>query len=153
MSERTEAHVAVAASPADVLAVVTDVESYPEWNPEMRAAQVLSRDEQGRPHQVRFTIDAPRVRGDFVFAFSWHGSSGVSWNLVSGDGLESLEGRYVLAQSPTGTDVTYALAVEPAVPVLAMLRRMAEKKLADRALTGLKARVEARTSPGGIPTP
>lgn len=57
--------------------------------------------------------------------------------------LRSLDGSYTLA--PLGadrTEVTYQLAVDVKIPMLGMIKRKAEKVIIDRALAGLKKRVE-----------
>ncbi|MET9499574.1 cyclase, partial [Streptomyces sp. NPDC006552] len=46
----------------------------------------------------------------------------------------------------TGTEVTYSLTVDVKIPMLGMIKRKAEKVIIDRALAGLKKRVESGTS-------
>jgi hypothetical protein len=48
-----------------------------------------------------------------------------------------------LAPKGSGTEVTYELAVDLAVPMLGLLKRKAERRLIDTALKDLKKRVEA----------
>jgi hypothetical protein len=58
--------------------------------------------------------------------------------------LRSLDGSYLL--EPTGpktTEVTYRLTVDVKIPMLGMIKRKAEKVIIDRALAGLKKRVES----------
>jgi hypothetical protein len=43
------------------------------------------------------------------------------------------------------TEVTYRLTVDIKIPVLGMFKRKAEKVIIDRALAGLKKRVESGT--------
>ncbi|HME78564.1 MAG TPA: cyclase, partial [Mycobacterium sp.] len=42
-----------------------------------------------------------------------------------------------------GTDVTYELTVDIAIPMIGLLKRKAERRLIDSALKDLKKRVEA----------
>jgi hypothetical protein len=58
--------------------------------------------------------------------------------------LRSLDGSYLL--KPAGgnaTEVTYRLTVDVKIPMLGMIKRKAEKVIIDRALAGLKKRVES----------
>ena len=54
----------------------------------------------------------------------------------------SQRGRYRLAEDGGTTEVTYTLSVDLSVPLPGMLKRRAEKRIMDQALTGLKRRVE-----------
>ncbi|MDQ6937680.1 MAG: cyclase, partial [Actinomycetota bacterium] len=66
----------------------------------------------------------------------------VRWALVKGTMQKSQRGSYTLVPSAGGTEVTYALAVDLAIPMLGMLKRKAEKVIMDTALKELKKRVE-----------
>ena len=58
--------------------------------------------------------------------------------------LRSLDGSYILKPAGEGTtEVTYRLTVDVKIPMLGMIKRKAEKVIIDRALAGLKKRVEA----------
>lgn len=58
--------------------------------------------------------------------------------------LRSLDGSYLLKPSGAGaTEVTYLLTVDVKIPMLGMIKRKAEKVIIDRALAGLKKRVES----------
>jgi hypothetical protein len=50
---------------------------------------------------------------------------------------------YRLAPKGSGTDVTYELTVDLAIPMIGLLKRKAERRLTDTALKDLKKRVEA----------
>ena len=58
--------------------------------------------------------------------------------------MRGMEGAYELTPSGAGTEVTYRLAVDLAIPMIGMLRRKAEKVIIDTALKGLKKRVESQ---------
>ena len=58
--------------------------------------------------------------------------------------LRQLDGSYVLKPAGAGsTEVTYLLTVDVKIPMLGMIKRKAEKVIIDRALAGLKKRVES----------
>ena len=79
-------------------------------------------------------------------AKDWDGERKVSWTLVKSQMLRALDGSYSLAPAGRGgTEVTYQLAVDVKIPMLGMIKRKAEKVIIDRALAGLKKRVESST--------
>ncbi len=58
--------------------------------------------------------------------------------------LRTLDGVYSLKDLDGGrTEVTYQLTVDVKIPMLGMIKRKAEKVIIDRALDGLKKRVES----------
>lgn len=146
MADRTESSVRVDAAPSDVLAVIADVESYPEWAGGVKSVQVLSRGAAGRPEQVEFVVDNGPIKDTYVLDYTWkvtkRGSGTVAWHLVRADIIKALDGAYELAEDGEVTLVTYQLAVDVKIPMLGMLKRKAEKVIVDTALKDLKKRVE-----------
>lgn len=144
MAEHTSSSITIEAAPADVMGVIADFARYPEWTGEVKEAEILATDDLGRAEQVRLVLDAGAIKDDHVLAYTWHGANEVSWTLVKSQMLRALDGSYVLA--PVGgdrTEVTYRLAVDVKIPLLGMIKRKAEKVIIDRALAGLKKRVES----------
>ena len=94
--------------------------------------------------QVQFSMDAGLLKDTYELAYDWapDGMS-VSWTLVSGQLQKAQEGSYVLRAVPDGTEVTYTLMVDLAVPMIGVLRRKAERVILDTALKELRKRVEA----------
>jgi hypothetical protein len=61
-----------------------------------------------------------------------------------------MSGAYLLKdESGGGTSVTYELAVGLAVPMIAMMKRRAEKTIIDTALKGLRSRAQKVASENG----
>ncbi|ATY95321.1 SRPBCC family protein [Streptomyces bacillaris] len=145
MAEHTSSSITIEAAPADVMAVIADFARYPEWTGEVKEAEVLATDGQGRAEQVRLVLDAGAIKDDHVLSYTWTGDHEVSWTLVKSQMLRSLDGTYALAPLAGGerTEVTYRLAVDVKIPLLGMIKRKAEKVIIDRALAGLKKRVES----------
>ncbi|MEU4467987.1 MULTISPECIES: SRPBCC family protein [unclassified Streptomyces] len=144
MAEHTSSSITIEAAPADVMAVISDFARYPDWTGEVKEAEVLKTDAQGRAEQVRLVMDAGAIKDDQVLAYTWTGGNEVSWTLVKSQMLRSLDGSYLLKPSGAGgTEVTYVLTVDVKIPMLGMIKRKAEKVIIDRALAGLKKRVEA----------
>ncbi|MFJ9975713.1 SRPBCC family protein [Streptomyces cyaneofuscatus] len=145
MAEHTSSSITIEAAPADVMSVIADFARYPEWTGEVKEAEVLAVDDQGRAEQVRLVLDAGAIKDDHVLKYTWLGDKEVSWTLVKSQMLRSLDGTYALAPMAGGvrTEVTYKLAVDVKIPLLGMIKRKAEKVIIDRALAGLKKRVES----------
>ncbi|MFI8432441.1 SRPBCC family protein [Streptomyces sp. NPDC079020] len=145
MAEHTSSSITIEAAPADVMGVIADFARYPEWTGEVKEAEVLATDDRGRAEQVRLVLDAGAIKDDHVLAYTWTGENEVSWSLVKSQMLRALDGTYALAPVGGGdrTEVTYRLAVDVKIPLLGMIKRKAEKVIIDRALAGLKKRVES----------
>ncbi|MEU1046413.1 SRPBCC family protein [Streptomyces sp. NPDC005897] len=143
MAEHTSSSITIEAAPADVMAVIADFARYPDWTGEVKEAQVLATDAEGRAEQVRLVMDAGAIKDDQTLAYTWTGTHEVSWTLVKSQMLRSLDGSYLLRPAGTGTEVTYRLTVDVKIPMLGMIKRKAEKVITDRALAGLKKRVES----------
>ncbi|GHE50870.1 SRPBCC family protein [Streptomyces longispororuber] len=144
MAEHTSSSITIEAAPADVMGVIADFARYPEWTGEVKEAQVLATDDAGRAEQVRLVMDAGAIKDDQTLAYTWNGEHEVSWTLVKSQMLRSLDGSYLLTPAGTGTEVTYRLTVDVKIPMLGMIKRKAEKVIIDRALAGLKQRVESK---------
>ncbi|MEU0854847.1 SRPBCC family protein [Streptomyces griseofuscus] len=143
MAEHTSSSITIEAAPADVMAVIADFARYPDWTGEVKEAEVLKTDERGRAQEVRLVMDAGAIKDDQTLAYTWAGDNEVSWTLVKSQMLRSLDGSYLLAPAGRGgTEVTYRLTVDVKIPMLGMIKRKAEKVIIDRALAGLKKRVE-----------
>lgn len=145
MAEQTESRVTISRPPADVMAVIADLPAYPEWNEEVRSVEILSTDTgSGRPERVRFVLDASPIKDTYVLSYQWDGDRSVRWTLLEASMLAAMDGAYSLTDNgDSTTDVTYRLAVDLNVPVIGLLKRKGEKVVVDRALKGLKRRVES----------
>ncbi|WP_033216809.1 SRPBCC family protein [Kitasatospora phosalacinea] len=142
MAEHTRSSIVIDATPAEVMAVIADFAAYPQWTGEVKEIDVLEAGPDGRAARVRLLLDAGAIRDEHTLAYTWDGDREVSWTLVSSQMLRALDGSYALAPAGKGTEVTYQLAVDVKIPMLGMIKRKAEKVIIDRALAGLKKRVE-----------
>lgn len=149
MAEHTRSSITIQATPAEVMAVITDFDRYPEWTGEVKEAEVLARDERGRAEQVRLLLDAGAIKDEHTLAYQWPDANEVSWSLVKSRMLRTLDGSYRLVPLAGGqrTEVTYQLTVDVKIPMLGSIKRKAEKVIIDRALAGLKSRVESGSDP------
>lgn len=143
MPDRSQQSVVIAAQPAEVMAVIGDFPSYPDWAEGLLVCEVLSRHRDGQADQVRFVIDAGMIQDDYVLAYTWDPAGlRVDWSLVSSQVQRSQTGSYLLVPRDRATEVTYTLSVDVNVPLIAVFRRRAEQAIMDIALKSLKGRVE-----------
>lgn len=143
MAEHTSSSTTIEAAPAEVMKVIADFARYPDWTGEVKQAEVLETDGEGRAQKVRLVMDAGAIKDDQTLAYTWSGEHEVSWTLVKSQMLRALDGSYLLKPAGGGTEVTYQLTVDVKIPMLGMIKRKAEKVIIDRALAGLKKRVES----------
>jgi ribosome-associated toxin RatA of RatAB toxin-antitoxin module len=142
MADQSTQSIVVDAPAADVMAVIADFTSYPQWVAAAKKVEVLETGPDGRAKQVHFVLDAGAVKDDYVLDYTWDGDRSVSWNLVKGQMQRRQEGSYTLTERDGATEVTYAITIDLSIPMLGMIKRKAEKVILDTALKELKKRVE-----------
>jgi ribosome-associated toxin RatA of RatAB toxin-antitoxin module len=140
VADQTSGSIDIAAPPAQVMAVISDIEQYPTWVDSVSRAEVLTSAD-GRPETARMVLDHAIVKDDYVLRYTW-ATTVVSWQLVEGHLLKTMDGSYSVEPKGSGTTVTYRLSVDANLPMIGMFRRKAEKTIVDGALQGLKRRVE-----------
>ena len=142
MADQSTQSISIDAPAADVMAVIADFTSYPEWVAAAKKAEVVESGDDGRARRVRFVLDAGAVKDDYVLDYTWDGDRAVSWTLVSSQLMKRQEGSYTLSENAGQTQVTYAITIDTKMPLLGMMKRKAEKVILDTALKELKKRVE-----------
>ncbi len=142
MADSTEASIDIQASPADIMAVIADLESYPEWSDGVKAVEILTTFDDGRPETARLTIDVGILKDTYDLAYTWDGDHICEWKLTKATMLKKNDGTYTLDEIGDHTKVSYQLEVDVNMPMLGMMKRKAEKGIVDTALKGLKKRVE-----------
>jgi carbon monoxide dehydrogenase subunit G len=144
--DNASASIVIDADKATVMAVIADLETYPQWSTAIKSVTVdeVYEDDE-RVATATFVLDAGVLKDTYTLEYEWDGDDRVDWHLVSGRALKSQVGSYELREVDGGTEVTYELAVDLAVPMLGMFKRKAEKAIIDTALKGLKKRVESTT--------
>jgi ribosome-associated toxin RatA of RatAB toxin-antitoxin module len=148
MAEQTEGSISIDAPPAQVMAVIADLEAYPQWTDGLSSVEVLSvYEDDDRPAEARFSLESGPIKDVYDLEYEWDGDTSVSWHLINGQMLTLMDGVYELEPTAHGsTHVTYRLTVDVKMPMIGMLKRKAEKMIVDTALKGLKNRVESSGS-------
>jgi carbon monoxide dehydrogenase subunit G len=143
MSEETSGSIEIDAPLEQVMAVISDYDSYPEWAG-VKTAEVLQRDSEGRPAEVAMSVSQMGFEASYTLAYEYAPDfGGVSWTTKEASGaVKDIGGEYVLEASEGGTKVTYNLTLELGMSLPGFLKRQAEKQVINMALGGLKKRVE-----------
>jgi uncharacterized membrane protein len=142
MADQSTQSIVIDAPAADVMAVIADFPSYPQWVTAAKKVEVEETGDDGRARRVHFVLDAGAVKDDYVLEYTWEGDRQVSWTLVKGQMQKRQEGSYTLEETDGGTEVTYRITIDLSIPMLGMIKRKAEKVILDTALKELKKRVE-----------
>ncbi|HJT02530.1 MAG TPA: SRPBCC family protein [Pseudonocardiaceae bacterium] len=149
MTDRSTQSIVIKAGPEAIMDVIADFAGYPQWALAVKQAEVIIPGDGSRAERVRFTVDAGLVKDVYVLDYVWSDDGlTVAWELVEGQLQKAQHGSYVLERltstaAASATKVTYTLAVDLAIPMIAMIKRRAEKVIMDTALKGLKSRVES----------
>ena len=134
------------ASPEDVFAVAADLAAYPEWATGVSSVEILEEDPEGRAQKAHFEVEGYIKKISYDLTYEYDPPGRISWNAIPGDDIAEMEGYYEFRQTDDGTEIVYALRVEPAFVVPGFLRRPAEKQIVAAALRGLRRRAEERAA-------
>ena len=134
--------VVIEATPDEIMDVLLDLESLPEWSSVHREVEVLERDDDGHPARSRQVVTVAGVSDEQVVAYTVL-EDGVSWSLVSANQQRAQTGRYTLTADGDATRVHFELTVDLAVQLPGFVIKMGAKGLLDTATKGLRQRVLA----------
>lgn len=134
--------VVIEASPEEIMDVLFDLESLPEWSSTHQKVEVLERDEDGHPTKSRQLVKIVGITDEQVLDYAVH-DDGVSWTLASSKQQRAQEGRYTLTPDGGATTVNFELTVDPTIPVPGFLIKRGAKGLMETATDGLRKRVLA----------
>lgn len=133
----------IAASPQRCYDIAVDFERYPEWAHDVKEANVLERDTQGRATRVEFRASALGRSTHYTLAYDYsQAPNRLSWSLEQGDIMRVIDGAYDFAAEGAGTRVTYSLKIELIVPLPGFVKRRAEVRIL-HTLKELKTRAES----------
>ena len=128
---------------AEVIAVLTDFEAYPDWAGAFSEARVLSREEHGLGQDVAFAIDMTIRTVRYTLRYNYNLPETFSWKMTEGD-LASVEGSYELSEADNQTSCTCNQAVETGFWIPGPIRRIAEGSALRNSLEELSAEVLRR---------
>ncbi|MGZ5370889.1 SRPBCC family protein [Aeromicrobium sp.] len=136
--------IAIRAPLADVLATIRDIESQPDWIPEILEAELLEiYEDDDLPATAEFKASATVGTDEYTLSYE-HADDGMSWTMLKGRLQTGQEGRYTLtALAPDETSVTYELTIHHNMPLPGFIRNRVIKGLVDSTLTGLKNHLES----------
>ena len=149
MAESVSESVKINASPAEVMAVIANLEDYPNWSDGFTAVEIITTHDDGGPRDASFSITTPVGKDSYELSYVWAGDESVSWTLNNDDEgkpkssmMKKLIGSYTLVPDGEGTKVTYTLEIDPKIPMMGFMKKKAAATIVDQALNGLKKRVE-----------
>jgi hypothetical protein len=145
MTDLSKSLISIDAPIADVQKALFELDKYPEWSAQIKSAEALARDDQGRITKVKMSIDAGMMKDRPTLDYDWsQAPNKLSFSLDEADLLASMDGVYTItAIDEDTTEVTYELGVSLSMNVPAMMRQKAEKATIDAALAQLKSHLEA----------
>jgi ribosome-associated toxin RatA of RatAB toxin-antitoxin module len=132
--------VVIEASPDEVLEVIADVESAPEWSPAQQQVEVVDTDAEGRPHRVKMKVKSVGITDECVVEYTW-ADNVISWSLVSSSAHKRQDASYTLIPEADKTRVKFQLTVDPKIPVPGFVMKRAIKGAMNDATEGLRKRV------------
>jgi ribosome-associated toxin RatA of RatAB toxin-antitoxin module len=132
--------IVIEATPDEIMDVLFDLESLPEWSSAHQKVEVLERDDQGRPSKSRQVVKIVGVSDEQVLAHSVR-DDGVSWTLVNAKQQRAQDGHYTLTPDGDSTRLRFDLTVDLTVPVPGFLVKKGAKGLMETATEGLRKRV------------
>jgi hypothetical protein len=144
MSEFSKSTVIIEASLSDVQKTLTELDKYPDWSSQIKSAESLSTDDQGRITKVKMSIDAGMMKDRVVLDYDWsQAPEKIIFSLDEADLLTSMDGAYTFNSIDSDTtEVTYELGVSLSMSIPDMMRKKAEKATIDAALAQLKTHLE-----------
>jgi len=145
MTDLSKSLISIDAPIADVQKALFELDKYPEWSSQIKSAEALARDDQGRITKVKMSIDAGMMKDRPVLDYDWsQAPNKLSFSLDEADLLTGMDGVYTITSiDAETTEVTYELGVTLSMNIPAMMRQKAEKATIDAALSQLKSYLEA----------
>ena len=145
MTDLSKSLISIEAPIEVVQKALFELDKYPEWSSQIKSAEALAHDDQGRITKVKMSIDAGMMKDRLTLDYDWsQAPNKLSFSLDEADLLTSMDGVYTITSiDDENTEVSYELGVSLSMPVPAMMRQKAEKATIDAALAQLKSHLEA----------
>ena len=145
MTNLSKSLISIDAPIAAVQKALFELDKYPEWSSQIKSAEALAHDDQGRITKVKMSIDAGMMKDRPILDYDWsQAPHKLSFSLDEADLLTGMDGVYTITSiDEDTTEVSYELVTSLSMPVPAMMRQKAEKATIDAALAQLKSHLEA----------
>ena len=145
MTDLSKSLISIEAPIEVVQKALFELDKYPEWSSQIKSAEALAHDDQGRITKVKMSIDAGMMKDRLTLDYDWsQAPNKLSFSLDEADLLTSMDGVYTITSiDHENTEVSYELGVSLSMPVPAMMRQKAEKATIAAALSQLKSHLEA----------
>ena len=140
MAVKDSREVVIEATPEEILDVLADVASVPDWSPQYQSAEALDTYDDGRPRRVRIRIKAAGLTDEQVVEYSWTADS-VGWTLISAGQLKAQDAKYTLTPQGDKTKVRFDMNVDPSIPLPGFLLKSTLKGGMKTATDGLRDQV------------
>jgi ribosome-associated toxin RatA of RatAB toxin-antitoxin module len=140
MATTDSREVVIEASPEEILGVIADVETSPDWTPQQQSVEILERGADGKPRRVKMKVKTAGISDEQVVEYTWT-DDGASWTLVSAGQLKSQEAKYTLTPEGDKTKVKFELTIDPSVPLPGFILKRAIKGAMETATDGLRKQV------------
>ena len=132
--------VVIEASPEEVLDVIADVESTPDWSSQYQSAEILESYDDGKPRRVKMKVKSAGITDEQVIEYTWTDTK-VSWTLISASALKSQDASYTLTPDGDKTKVKFDIKVDLSVPMPGFVLKRAMKGAMETATDGLRKQV------------
>jgi polyketide cyclase/dehydrase/lipid transport protein len=133
--------VTIDATPEEILDVIADVRTAPDWSSQHQGAEILETDPNGRPKRVKLKLKTMGITDEQVVDYTWT-DLGASWTLVSSGQLKTQDASYTLTPDGASTKVRFEITVDPSVPIPGFVLKRAMKGGLESATDGLRKQVE-----------
>ncbi len=113
MGDSVREQMTIAAPVAEVMDVLLAIERYPEWARDLKAADVLARDDEGRVTEARFRAAGFGYSTEYTLAYDHSVPGRLAWVLTEGDVTRKLDGHYELPRRPATAAPTWSTSWRP----------------------------------------
>ncbi len=143
--EQAEGTKTIDAPASDIMEVLVDFESYPEWT-DVKSTKVMNTDSEGRPTEVWYEVSQFGITAKYTLSYDYaEDDGGMTWTTKSVEEgpIKDIQGEYVLEElDEDETEVTYRMTLDLKTKLPGILMKRGEKMIIRNALDGLKKRVE-----------
>ena len=129
--------VVIEATPEEILDVIADFESAPDWSSQHKGAEILDTADNGIPGRVKLKLKTMGIADEQVVQYEWADNS-AGWTLISSSQLKTQEAKYTLTPDGDKTRVKFEITIDPAVPIPGFVLKRAMKGGLESATDGLR---------------